>query len=78
MPRRNRKPRDKRPQREGSPTEKGLSGRNEYDLSRMARKLVEAGICSTAILESSGLRRESTQLSPRMSIRKPTEQGAMA
>lgn len=56
MPRRNR-PR-KRPSKRQAEQEDRLSGRDHRDVSRMARALVDEGVCTPMILGQLGPRKE--------------------
>src|SRR5687767_3842244 len=57
MPRRNHRPRKRRTYRPAPPlAEQELSARDQGDVSRMARNLVNGGACSTAILGPLGPR----------------------
>jgi hypothetical protein len=50
MPRRNRPSSRKQPRGDAPQSDESLSGRDPGDVSRMARKLVNAGVCSRQIL----------------------------
>ena len=58
MPRRNRRADKRRIKRETPQPEEKLSGRDSRDVSRMARALVDAGVCSPTILGQLGPRKE--------------------